>query len=183
MYDCSFVTKVNSACMDIGATTFDGTIVQASPGTYNLTYTFSSWDERTEIAPVQVMIHISTCQFGEFTGNDGTSCQLCPTGNFNFGESVTDCSECPNHAVCNGTLLVPDQGYWHSTVYSTQMHKCLGWKACSWEGREQELLERSAMVVANSASVVGRKILETSVESEYLLSQCKQVSYWSRIIL
>lgn len=128
-----------------------------------------------DIPSVRVQIHISSCQFGEFTGNDGTSCQQCPKGTFNFGESVTDCRECPKHAVCNGSLLVPDQGYWHSAVYSTQMHKCLGWKACSWEGREEKLLETNAALVASSSSTARRKILDTIIDSDYLRGQCKQV--------
>ena len=67
------------------------------------------------------------------------SCTPCPDDQYAF-EPTSKCLDCEKHAKClGGSVLVPEDGYWHSTPYSPQFHECFIQGACVYEGRAETL--------------------------------------------
>lgn len=63
------------------------------------------------------------CLEGEYQGS--ATCQCCPEHQFGFEANATYCYPCPEHAFCPGGLVIlPKQGYYHSSERSAQMHAC-----------------------------------------------------------
>ena len=55
----------------------------------------------------------------------GGQCQVCQPSTFSLNLSALSCDECPNNAICSGgASIVPEKGFWHSTVNSFQIHQC-----------------------------------------------------------
>ena len=78
-----------------------------------------------------------TCHPGEL-GMD-IACLRCPTDQYSFDPSST-CRDCDPYAHCSGgASFAPVDGYWHSTPFSPQFHKCIIHQACAYEGRHQTL--------------------------------------------
>eukprot|EP00877_Chromochloris_zofingiensis_P008141 jgi/Chrzof1/3580/Cz13g01060.t1 len=75
----------------------------------------------------------SQCVMGEVF--KGRWCERCGNNLYSLNPKNTDCDVCPAHANCTGgTVISPAVGYWHSSNYSTQIHKCPNPKACSQGG-------------------------------------------------
>lgn len=71
----------------------------------------------------QISVDVRSCELGEVTNELGDACEPCSPGSFSLNPANFSCDECPAHAVCpGGVQLVPDVGYWHSSVSSPQMH-------------------------------------------------------------
>ena len=68
-----------------------------------------------------------------------TSCAPCPDDQYAFDPSSI-CLDCEKHAKCpGGSVLVPEDGHWHSTPYSPQFHECFIQGACVYENRGETL--------------------------------------------
>ncbi|GMH41758.1 hypothetical protein BSKO_09668 [Bryopsis sp. KO-2023] len=166
-----------TADMFSGVATFEGTLLQAPPGEYELTYRFTGVSTKEEVLePVSISVQIRSCNFGEFAGLDGVTCEKCPEGKYNFGQTIQECRRCPENAYCNGTLIVPLDGYWHSSIFSTQIHECVRKQSCEWGTRLKDLEEASAaLFVENSGPSRRRNLLQqgrVGVELEDF--QCKE---------
>lgn len=115
-----------------GTVIFNNLKMRGLPGTYIV-----------EVRPVdyptapsaEVRITIRDCEPGEVRTTPGV-CDPCPEGSFSFSPHDTLCRPCPHSdnrevAQClGGVTVVPLPGYWHSSPWSSQMHKCLNAKAC-----------------------------------------------------
>lgn len=73
------------------------------------------------------------CELGEVM--PGRICEKCPSNMYSLNMSNRVCDICPSHAVCTGgDVVLPMEGFWHSSKYSTQMHKCPKVGACLTNG-------------------------------------------------
>lgn len=69
------------------------------------------------------------------------TCTPCPSRHFSF-DGGPRCLPCPDHGICDGgPILIPEDGYWHSTPFSPFFHKCLVDDACEYKNRSDKLKE------------------------------------------
>lgn len=57
------------------------------------------------------------CSAGE------NACKSCPQGSFNLDPYAKGCSLCPQNAVCEKGAIVPEAGFWSSSLRSDQPHR------------------------------------------------------------
>ncbi|WIA15703.1 hypothetical protein OEZ85_002324 [Tetradesmus obliquus] len=82
---------------------------------------------------------VSECLPGEVRA--GAWCQVCGENLYSYNPTNTSCDICPADASCaGGTKIYPRDGYWHSSDWSTQIHRCPNPGACSQAGRQQHQL-------------------------------------------
>ena len=89
----------------------------------------------------QLLAHLNfttrECVPGEVESDTG--CSSCPADRYSFNTSSL-CLDCEEHAQCpGGSVLVPEDGYWHSTPFSPRFHECIIKEACVYENRMDRL--------------------------------------------
>ena len=58
-------------------------------------------------------------------------CTKCPTGKYSLVEGAEECLICPKNAQCKGQDIIRvNEGYWRSSVNSSDIHECLLESAC-----------------------------------------------------
>jgi len=72
-------------------------------------------------------------------------------------------------------VLIPEDGYWHSTTFSPYMHKCILAKACYRENRADELIG-----FYNDSVTIMRKIAEFNVSAGNNLESYKSATTITR---
>ena len=73
-------------------------------------------------------MEILQCQIGEIIKNN--SCLKCDPMQFSLNINDENCYKCPSNVHCNGGAeLILDEGYWRSSVLSTNIISCQGSKA------------------------------------------------------
>lgn len=107
--------------------------------TYTLTLEFDP-----QILPdVTVRVQVRPCSAGEVLRDDGERCEECPLGLFSF-DPMEECRRCTSpDRICKASTVTPNDGFWHSTSVSDQIHGCIFADGCSYGGR-LGALERSA---------------------------------------
>ena len=104
----------------------------------NVTSNLTIASERDKSVSVDVPISTRDCNPGEIEQVD--VCRLCPVDQYGFDASLEKCESCEEHAVCGGgAMLVPIDGYWHSTPFSPAFYKCIYPSACRYDGRQENL--------------------------------------------
>ena len=91
---------------------------------------------------INVTLGLTTreCYPGEITRAD--VCDDCPADQYSCSPSRDDCHGCERNAECpGGAVLIPAEGYWHSTPFSPVFHKCIYAEACRYEERRKRLAE------------------------------------------
>lgn len=79
---------------------------------------------------IYVLAYLRLCDRGEYQTSDN-KCIQCSDGFFTLQPNQTQCSECPENAVCqNGYQIVVDSGYWRKDVNSTSIYACYNPAAC-----------------------------------------------------
>lgn len=115
-----------------GVAVFDSIQLLAPPGSnQSVTFTLLNATGAKIGGQQSVKVRLPTCQWGQATNIVG--CYNCsyPLFTFSSPSKAKLCSECPANSVnCSGTMLLPDNGYWHSGPLSTRMIKCPRRKAC-----------------------------------------------------
>lgn len=72
-----------------------------------------------------VAIHIRDCKQGEIYQNTTNVCFPCPDGSFSFYPSDTQCTECPQNAIClKGEPFKNKKGYWRMHENSSTLYRC-----------------------------------------------------------
>ncbi|GMH38574.1 hypothetical protein BSKO_06458 [Bryopsis sp. KO-2023] len=118
-----------------GQVLFDAVRLTAEPGDYPLTFT------APRVKNVTVRYSIRTCNVGEFNLTQNGICSECVEGFVGF-QPEFPCDRCMANAHCpGGPVLLLDDGFWHSTPYSDQLHECLVDGACSYNNRRERLHE------------------------------------------
>jgi len=137
------------ATAEAGVAVFDSLIVTAHPNTYTLSFNA----EGDEVEELRASLSIRSCRMGEHNITEGKICSVCQPGFYGFDPKVP-CQACKAEANCTGgSTLIPKNGYWHSTPFSTQFHQCLVTKACSYMER-QEMLS----TFHDGSNIPGKKI-------------------------
>lgn len=98
---------------------------------------------------LSIEIEVRPCLPGEILEFHGERCVACKEGSYSFGP-FQNCIKCPSfHAVCRQSTITPEDGFWHSTSKSSQIHKCILKEACKYEGRNDVLEGQSSRAHAN----------------------------------
>lgn len=96
---------------------------------------------------------LSQCLPGEVRA--GAWCQQCGANLYSFNPANTSCDICPEDATCTGgTVIIPDSGYWHSSGWSTQIHRCPNPYACNQPGLEEIYRGRTAVGLAAQQATI-----------------------------
>ena len=86
---------------------------------------------QAEVQQYCLPVNVRTCQLGEVIGAQGDVCDPCLPGQYSFDPRNATCeAACPANANCSGSVVVPDEGYWHSDAKATLVHQCPNQKAC-----------------------------------------------------
>jgi hypothetical protein len=119
---------------------------------------------------------------------------------FSFNPYSRSCESCPSNAICdypgkstevppigpNGAILVPKNGYWHSSPRSAQIHICPHEAACRGkvaETRVTDLVAYQKHLINNrlgDGGIRGWPVLQQDVD-EYNLMQCQEGHYGESI--
>lgn len=93
------------------------------PGQYNLTFT-SPKDYGNMTFQTSILINVKGCLKGDVVANTGDACVTCVAGSFSMDPRNTTCDNCDDNAVCpGGWAVLPKEGFWSSSPYSTQIHR------------------------------------------------------------
>lgn len=187
--DC--ISGQRTAIAANGSVVFNSIRANTPPGIYSLT--FSAMGLEPVIIPfsirdcrpgeVNLTMRLEAVSDGELSANQFI-CSNCSSGKFSFLPTV-DCQSCSDHAICTGgSVMVPKDGYWHSSPFSIQFHKCLVKTACMYEMAVPGLTgkrDRSTFLIDFYAGLSLAGVMETS-ENHALFSnedysQCTKVSF------
>ena len=76
-------------------------------------------------------------------------CDSCPVDQYSFSPSHEDCYVCEKNAECpGGAVLIPAEGYWHSTPFSPVFYRCIYVEACRYDDRRDRLAKFYADALA-----------------------------------
>lgn len=153
------------ATANAGVVVFDSLIVTAHPATYTLIFQA----EEDVVESYLVSLSIRSCYIGEHNITEGKICSRCQPGFYGFDPAIP-CQACKARANCTGgASLIPKDGFWHSTPFSTQFHECLVRRACSYRSREESLFALSLTNITPS--------MNTYSNDDY--PQCRNVAHQS----
>ena len=112
----------------------------------------------------QLLAHLNfttrECVPGEVESDTG--CSSCPADRYSFNTSSL-CLDCEEHAQCpGGSVLVPEDGYWHSTPFSPRFLECIIKEACVYENRMDRLAKyyENSTLVLEDLEEIGRYLEE-----------------------
>ncbi|GIL55405.1 hypothetical protein Vafri_10963 [Volvox africanus] len=145
------VTSVN------GTAEFTALRLRAREGLHTVNMTGRSQLPVRELLASQVRIYVRPCAINEFASPKNLDeCIPCDVGSYNFNVSSVSCIACPDNAHCSypdpaacklGTkcdpmgFLVPQEGYWHSNLFSEEVIECTNSDACTAPNRSARLSE------------------------------------------
>ena len=116
-----------------GVAVIDSTFARGVNRTCNLTVV----SERNSRVRIQIRLVIRPCLPGESERQD--ACVQCQRDQYGFRPEL-ECETCEANAVCEGkAVLVPANGFWHSSPFSPVFRRCIFPAACDYEGRRQNL--------------------------------------------
>eukprot|EP00347_Sterkiella_histriomuscorum_P014519 403360570 len=79
---------------------------------------------------VYLKAKLRLCTRGEYQSTDN-KCIICSDGFYTLKENQTQCSECPENAICaDGFKITTSQGYWRKDVNQTEIFQCQTPEAC-----------------------------------------------------
>eukprot|EP00210_Caulerpa_lentillifera_P004011 g3826.t1 len=96
--------------------------------------------EEDILQSVALIVHSDECGINEDLTKDKRSCHKCREGLYNFQpKEVEGCKTCPEGAECNGTYVVPNDGYWHKSPCHSKMKRCIVEDACKTTNRDERI--------------------------------------------
>ena len=96
--------------------------IRKPPGTY--TIHFQTSDAGLAGLSANLTVSIRSCAPGEVTASSGDGCYKCSAGYYSLNPANLICDVCPVAASCpGGTVIIPNEGYWHSSTASSQVHR------------------------------------------------------------
>ncbi|KAG2428920.1 hypothetical protein HXX76_011164 [Chlamydomonas incerta] len=133
-----------------GQATFLNTRLRAPEGPRVLELNATLTKPVRDLASVRLLVYVRPCTIGEFL--DPTTkdmCIGCPLGTYNMMPSATQCETCPDNTNCTapeeGAMMLPDDGYWQSNLYSEQVLECPNPDSCTYDERGDALREIQAV--------------------------------------
>jgi hypothetical protein len=151
-----------------GTLILSGLRLSGPPGTNTTLYLKAS---DPSLLPASVPVSLTSCSAGymQLPG----SCQLCPAGTYSFDPEEPRCALCPAGATCNGTVVVPVSGFWHSNPRSAQIHACSNLLACARDNvRRQQLVDWQASNFGAGLILGKPKEAAAAAVGEYMQEQC-----------
>ena len=104
----------------------------------NTTGTLTIFSQRDPSIGIRLQFSTRGCYPGEIAQID--VCKRCSIEQYGFDSTLGTCQGCETHAHCSGgAVLIPDDGYWHSTPFSPVFRKCIHLEACRYDGRAEIL--------------------------------------------
>jgi predicted outer membrane repeat protein len=73
---------------------------------------------------------LGNCSAGDIISVYNNSCTPCEFGKYTLYNNETQCSKCPNNALCYQNSILPLPGYWHSSNSSTSIFECINPDSC-----------------------------------------------------
>lgn len=117
-----------------GVANFSSIKVTALPNIYPMTFS----GERVQ--NITGLYNVRPCLIGEYNVTESRICTNCSSGFYGIDPSI-ECDRCDKGANCTGgPVLAPRSGQWHSNPFSPQFHACLVSEACTFDGRNEELV-------------------------------------------
>jgi len=146
---------------------------------------------RTELCPVGThrplerhALECYPCPLGFVSVPDRSQCNYCSAlFALSWDSERESCDPCPEGAFClGGERVVPEPGFYHSSMRAYQFHKCLTKDACDYAGRSEKLksLRASSQVaISNDDEDFLKRFLQVNstnddVEEDYRKSQCAE---------
>jgi hypothetical protein len=126
----------------------------------------------------QLWVNVRECRVGEITTSAKDECNPCRDNTFTIVNDNMTCDSCPSDsAVCAyegktteavplGSIVVPLDGYWHSSPVFPMMHACPNAAACTGGDKRT-----TALVAYQKAIAVGNTTLNISL---YNSMQCSE---------
>ena len=100
--------------------------------------TLKIFSQRDPKIKIELQMYVRGCHPGEF--EQGNVCNKCPIDQYGFNSTLNKCQSCEVNGKCSGeAVLVPTDGYWHSTPFSPVLRKCIQSVACSYAERSEQL--------------------------------------------
>jgi hypothetical protein len=151
-----------------GSLILSGLRLSGPPGTNTTLYLKAS---DPSLLPASVPVSLTSCSAGymQLPG----SCQLCPAGTYSFDPEEPRCALCPAGATCNGSVVVPISGFWHSNPRSAQIHACSNPLACARDNaRRQQLVDWQASNFGAGLILGKPKDAAAAAVGQYMQEQC-----------
>eukprot|EP00210_Caulerpa_lentillifera_P003083 g2945.t1 len=132
----------SSVIGDLRYTATNGTVKINNTSAWGINITSAELTIQATANPsMKVTVNFTTrpCIIGEHIHE--SLCSPCPPDQYGFDPLQNSCAPCEEHAICKGkTVLVPIDGYWHSTPFSSQFHPCIYPEACTFDDRTENLV-------------------------------------------
>ncbi|GFR42168.1 hypothetical protein Agub_g2906 [Astrephomene gubernaculifera] len=136
-----------------GLADFTGLVLRTHEGPHNITFTGRSSNPERNLKPDTVEVYVRPCSINEYLAPENhDECIRCKQGSFNLDTTSENCTACPGNAVCNYPAndtgyvvaidtgyMVPKDGAWHSSFFSSQVLDCPNPAACKSENRSKQL--------------------------------------------
>eukprot|EP00210_Caulerpa_lentillifera_P003084 g2946.t1 len=132
----------SSVIGDLRYTATNGTVKINNTSAWGINITSAELTIQATANPsMKVTVNFTTrpCIIGEHIHE--SLCSPCPPDQYGFDPLQNSCAPCEENAICKGkTVLVPIDGYWHSTPFSPQFHPCVYPEACTFDDRTENLV-------------------------------------------
>ena len=138
----------------------------AKPGNYTVLINFDEDILKEE----EINVTVQNCTIGEASLRNGTLCEPCNAATYNVDvdDEESECRPCPDNGNCTTKVIVPKQGYWHSSPCSPHIQRCLTTHACDCKNRTATLQEKSENM--DNCNISNKEI------EEYQQEQCEKAS-------
>ena len=161
----NFFTGSVAIFLEGGVGNFSNIIGFQQPGRYTLNITFSE----ESIEAFIIIVEIRDCTIGETTAANGSFCQSCSPGTYNFLlEPASTCLPCHKDSICNTHFIRPRKGHWHQFPCSNQIQRCMTNRACDFDDRDEKLAELTTEMLNCT--------FDQQFITEYTQAQCRKVS-------
>eukprot|EP00210_Caulerpa_lentillifera_P004023 g3838.t1 len=132
-----FLQQPISSSFTNGTCIVRGIISYILPGNYTI-QVHSREDDILE--KVNITISVRECVINEEPTSDKKFCEKCGIASYNFNiTKVNGCTQCPKGASCNGSFIVPMEGYWHKGPCHDRVKNCIADKACKDANRAKAI--------------------------------------------
>lgn len=136
-----------------GTSRVEGLLMTAKPGNYTLTIIVQTFESKFAVLRHTIEVEVQHCTVGEAPKVNGTFCEMCRPNFYNFNLTAVDCTKCPIEGIfCPGPIVIPRDGWWHSSSHSPAVKPCIIERACQYEGR--------AEILGNASLRAGEKELK-----------------------
>ncbi|GFR42167.1 hypothetical protein Agub_g2905 [Astrephomene gubernaculifera] len=136
-----------------GLADFTSLVLRTREGPHSITFVGRSSSPLRILKPDTVEVYVRPCSINEHLAPENQDeCIKCKHGSYNLDTTSESCIPCPVNAICNyltnvsgyvvaddAGYMVPKDGAWHSSFFSSQVLSCPNPAACRSENRSKLL--------------------------------------------